>query len=294
MLERDDIRRAVEQCRALGYEGVVAAHADAKYGYLAGTDDVRLADFNQAVADPSLDAVWCLRGGYGTPRILAGVDYRSLAKAPKALIGFSDITALLLAVTRTAELVTFHAPVARGALTNFSREALQQVVGDTAPAGVLPAAPVSSQRVVATEGRIVALAAGRAEGPLLGGNLTLLCHLVGTPYLPDPDGAILFIEDVGEELYAVDRCLAHLRLAGVLERVAGVAVGQFTDLKRDTPSGALGLEEVLDSHLRPLGVPVAFGFPIGHIDDQWTLPIGVMARLDADGGTLEILESAVH
>ena len=137
------------------------------------------------------------------------------------------------------------------------------------------------------------LRGGVAEGPLLGGNLSLLQCLVGTPHLPDVDGAILFLEDVGEDLYRVDRMLAHLRMVGVLGRLAGVAVGRFTELKRAMSDGALGFDEVLATYLQPLGIPVAAGFPVGHIEDQWTLPLGVRARLDADAGELELLEPAV-
>jgi muramoyltetrapeptide carboxypeptidase len=151
------------------------------------------------------------------------------------------------------------------------------------PAGVL----------VPKENRILAIRSGIAEGPLMGGNLSLLQCLVGTAHLPDLDGAILFLEDVGEDLYRVDRMLAHLRAAGVLARLAGVAVGRFTQLQRHTSDGAFGFDEVLATYFEPLGVPVAFGFPIGHVDDQWTLPLGVRARLDAGAGELELLESAV-
>ena len=127
----------------------------------------------------------------------------------------------------------------------------------------------------------------------MGGNLSLLQCLVGTAHLPDLDGAILFLEDMGEDLYRVDRMLAHLRAAGVLARLAGVAVGRFTELKRHMSDGAFGFDEVLATYFEPLGVPVAFGFPVGHIDDQWTLPLGVRARLDAGAGELELLEPAV-
>jgi muramoyltetrapeptide carboxypeptidase len=141
--------------------------------------------------------------------------------------------------------------------------------------------------------RIVALRGGKAEGPLLGGNLTLIQCLIGTRHLPDFAGAILFFEDVGEELYRIDRMLAHLRMAGILDRVAGVAVGQVTELTRRGADGSMGYDEILATYLEPLGVPVAYGFPIGHVDDQWTLPIGVRARLDAGAGELDLLESAV-
>jgi muramoyltetrapeptide carboxypeptidase len=147
--------------------------------------------------------------------------------------------------------------------------------------------------LVPQEHRIVTLVGGTAEGPLAGGNLSLLHCLIGTPYFPDLSRAILFLEDVDEDLYKVDRMLAHLRLVGALEKLAGVAVGRFTELDRASRDGALGFDEVLATYLQPLGIPVAYGFPIGHIDSQWTLPLGIRARLNADAGELELLESAV-
>jgi muramoyltetrapeptide carboxypeptidase len=147
--------------------------------------------------------------------------------------------------------------------------------------------------LVPQENRIATLCPGVAEGPLAGGNLTLLQCLIGTPYFPELAGAILFLEDVGEELYRIDRMLAHLRLTGALRRLAGVVVGRFTEMKRFGGDGALGFDEVLAGYFEPLGIPVAYGFPVGHLDAQWTLPIGVRARLDADAGELELLEPAV-
>jgi len=140
---------------------------------------------------------------------------------------------------------------------------------------------------------LVTIVPGRAEGTLIGGNLTLLQCLIGTPWQPVFEGALLFLEDVGEDLYRVDRVLSHLRLAGALERLAGVLVGQFTGLRRSTSDGGLGFDEVLASYFEPLGVPTASGFPIGHVDEQWTIPIGARGAFDADAGELELLDAAV-
>jgi muramoyltetrapeptide carboxypeptidase len=146
---------------------------------------------------------------------------------------------------------------------------------------------------VPRQGRVVALRGGVAEGPLVGGNLTLLQCLLGTPFQPVMDGALLFLEDVHEDLYRIDRMLVHLRMAGVLDRIAGAVIGHFTAMNRQTNDGALGFDEVLETYFGPLGVPVAYGLAIGHIEDQWTLPVGVRARLDAGGGMLTILDAAV-
>jgi muramoyltetrapeptide carboxypeptidase len=293
LLERDDLTRAAALCRALGYEPVPGPHAGGRYGYFSGTDEERLADVNGAFRDPSIDAVWCIRGGYGVTRILEHVDFEALARRPRAVIGYSDITALLAGITRRAGLVAFHAPTARAEMPGFSRRHFARVLTAAEPAGTLESLPVPADVLVPRENRVVTIRGGMAEGPLAGGNLTLLQCLIGTRFLPDLDGALLFLEDVNEELYRIDRMLAHLRLAGALARIRGVLIGRFSGLERHTADGALGLDEVLEHHFGPLGVPVAHGLPIGHIDDQWTVPLGVRARFDADAGVVELLESAV-
>lgn len=293
LLERDDLTRAEALCRALDYEPVVGSNAGNKYGYLAGTDDQRLTDLNAALNDAAIDGVWCLRGGYGATRIIDRVDFEALARRPKPLIGYSDITALLNAAVRLANVVSFHGPVARASMPAFSRWHFERVLACPEPAGRLGRIADRADVLVPQENRIVTLRSGIAEGPLAGGNLSLLQCLIGTPWAPDLKGAILFVEDVGEDLYRVDRILAHLRAVGALAGLAGVLVGRFTELKRQTGDGALGFDEVLSSYLLPLGVPVAYGFPVGHIQDQWTLPLGVRARLDAGTGEVEILEAAV-
>jgi muramoyltetrapeptide carboxypeptidase len=293
LLERDDLTRAEELCRALGYVPVLGRNAYRRHGYLAGTDDERLADLNGALQDPAIDAVWCIRGGYGAIRLLDRLDYEAISRRPKAVIGFSDITALLNAITRRTSVVTFHAPVARAAMPRFSRDHFERVVGADRAAGRLARLPAPPDVLVPQENRIVTLVPGTAEGPLAGGNLTLLHCLVGTPYFPELEGAILFLEDVGEDLYNIDRILAHLRLIGALRSLAGVLVGRFTQLDRASRDGALGFDEVLATYFEPLGIPVAYGFPIGHIEAQWTLPLGVRARLNAGVAEVELLEPAV-
>jgi muramoyltetrapeptide carboxypeptidase len=292
--ERDDLTRALELCRALGYQPVAGTHTLDRYGYLAGSDEARLADLNAALRDPAIDAIWCLRGGYGITRILDQVDMDAFAARPRALIGFSDVTALLLGLHTRTGVVTFHGPMSRAPLTSFSRTHLERVLTDAAIPGRLGRLPVPAGVLAPRSPRIVSLHGGVAEGPLCGGNLSLLLALAGTRHFPDLDGSLLFLEDVGEDLYRVDRLLAHLRMLGALDRIAGVIVGQFTDMRRGAgDGGALAFDEVLATYLLPLGIPVAYGFPIGHVDDQWTLPIGIRARLDAGAGEVELLEGAV-
>lgn len=294
LLERDDLTRAQALCRALGFEPVAGAHALARFGYLAGNDDERLADLNGALTDESVDAVWCLRGGYGVTRLLDRVDFAALARRPRAVIGFSDVTALLAAVTLRAGVVAFHAPPARAPMPGFTRRHFTRVLTAPEPPGPLESLPQPADVLVAQENRVVTIRGGVAEGPLAGGNLTLLQCLIGTPFFPDLDGALLVLEDVNEDLYRIDRMLAHLRMAGLLAGVRGVLAGRFTGLDRSTGDGAFGLDEVLEHYFGPLGVPVVHGLPIGHIDDQWTLPLGVRARFDADAGTVQVLEPGVR
>ncbi|MES2304691.1 MAG: LD-carboxypeptidase [Gemmatimonadota bacterium] len=294
LLERDDRDRGAELCRALGFEPTVGPNAGKAYGYLAGTDDERLADLNAALASSSVDAVWCLRGGNGMNRIIDRVDFAGFARHPKPVIGFSDITVLLLALWKKTSVVTFHGPIARTPMPNFQRWHFDRVLTTVSAPGTLGSPAPKPDVLVPKEGRIISISPGAARGPLIGGNLTLLQALIGTPHFPDLDGAILFIEDVSEDVYRIDRMLAHLRGVGALQKVAGVAVGRFTEMKNGTDGGALGLDEVLHTYFAPLKVPVAAGFPIGHIDDQWTLPIGVTAELDATRGELALLEAAVR
>jgi muramoyltetrapeptide carboxypeptidase len=293
LLELDDQQRAAELCCALGWEPVLAPNAGAQHGYLAGTDAQRLGDLNNALGDDSIGAIWCIRGGYGLTRILAGVNYAAARRHPKVVLGFSDVTALLLALHQQTGLITFHGPVARHDMTTYTRAHLEPLVTSAAPAGELRVPPPPADVLVPLQHRVIPIAGGMAEGPLIGGNLSLVQCLLGTPYLPPLDGAILFLEDVGYELYRIDRMLSHLRLAGQLERLAGVAIGGFTEMSRRGSDGATGLDRVFSDYLTPLGIPVVLGLPFGHVADQWTLPIGTRARLDGDAGTLEVLEGAV-
>lgn len=278
------VERAMERVRSFGWEPVAGQFCRGRRGYLSGSDAERAADLNDALRDPSIDAVWFLRGGYGTMRILDEIDWPALARNPKALIGYSDNTAVHLAANAVG-VAAFHGPHPhQPAFPDFARDGLLRVLSSPEPAGVLPfPAP--------GPGRAETLAGGAADGPLVGGNLSLLSATLGTPYAVQPEGAILFLEEVGEQPYRLDRMLSHLKLAGVLDAVAGIAVGGITEAPGE--DGDRVSREVLHDRLGGLGVPVAAGFPFGHIDDNWTLPVGLRARLDADAGTLELLEPAV-
>lgn len=265
----DDLTRAIENVRSFGWEPVVGKHALARSGYFAGFDEQRAADLNVALRDPSIDAVWCLRGGYGAMRILPVIDYDAAARHPKPIIGYSDITALHSAFASRSELVTYHGPTARAALTAFSRASLACALvhgGDSC--GAAPGARV--------------LRGGTANGTLAGGNLALLSALAGTPFAPRLADTVLVLEDVDEAVYRVDRMLRQLLLAGILDGVRAIVFGACTNCPEASDDGARRLDDVIVEIADTLDVPAIAGVPVGHIEDQWTLPLGAPASLDTD------------
>lgn len=277
-----DVDTALANVTSLGWEATVAEHVLVRYSYFAATDTDRIADFNAALRDDSIDAIWCLRGGYGVMRILEHLDYDAMRRHPKPIMGYSDISALHAAVGRACEVVSYHSPNARTALTPFARESFERALlrGED-PCGFAPGART--------------IRAGRARGRLAGGNLSLISSLVGTPYHPDLDGAILVIEDTNEGLYRIDRMLTQLSLAGELSGLSGIAFGYCTQCDADESPGdarqSRTLDDVLLEFADALGIPCIAGIPMGHVDDQWTIPLGAVATLDADSLTLTVEES---
>ena len=280
------IERAVARVEALGWVPRLGACAALRHGYLAGADEDRRRDLQAALDDHTNDAIWLLRGGYGTMRILPRIDLEPLRRRPRPLIGFSDNTALHLAARRLG-VVSFHGPhPAPPDLPDFSIAALRRALEDPSAAGALPFPAGRAPRAET-------LAAGVAEGPLVGGNLTLLAATIGAPWQLDARGAILFLEEVGEPSYRVDRLLTQLLTAGVLDGIRGVAVGAFSETPNAEGADLPEIQAVLLDRLGGLGVPIAYDFPFGHIDESWTLPVGARARLDAGAGRLELLEPGV-
>jgi len=271
-----------EAIEALGLTPRRGANYYARRGYMAGTDQQRADDINAAFADPQVKAIWAT-GGWGSARVLPYLDYDQIAQNPKVLVGYSDATALLSAVHAKTGLVTFHGPFPRSRVSaTYQRDLLLEGRG----AELRNPQRIDSAETVVTEHRIRTLRGGVAEGKLVGGNLTVLSAIVGSAYLPSFDGAILFLEDVNEAVYRVDRMLTQLRLAGILDRISGFIFGNCTECDPGAGHGSLTLEEVLRDHIEPLGVPAWTGAMIGHIRDQFTLPIGVHARIDADLGEI--------
>ena len=228
-----DLEQGIQNVRTFGWEPVVGQHVLERDGYFAGSDEHRIADLNRFAADDSIDAIWCLRGGYGAMRLLHAIDYDAFSRHPRAIIGYSDITAFHSAIGQRSNVVTFHGPTARADLTPLTRDSFADVMAKTHDTDDLAC------------GGMQTLVGGRATGRLAGGNLALVSALVGTPYAWDLDGAILVLEDVSEHVYRIDRMLTQLRLSGALDRVAGIAFGGFTDIPDDAGNAERPLERAL-------------------------------------------------
>jgi muramoyltetrapeptide carboxypeptidase len=292
--ERAPYEETHERLHALGFQVKEGEHLRARYGHMAGTPQQRADDLHAMFRDPEVAGILAMTGGSGANRVLPLLDYDLIAEHPKFLGGFSDVTALITAVHVRTGLVTFHSPLGRSEWNAFSVEHFHAVAMDTQD-HTLRNVQVTGDDQVPQDGRITTLNGGMAQGPLIGGNLAVLTSLAGTPYWPSFDGAILFLEDVNEYIYRIDRMLSTLMLTGALERVAGVVLGGFTDCKPSEGSfGSLTLDEVFDDYFGGLGVPVYRGAQFGHVRRKFTLPLGVQAEIDADAGTLRLLESAVE
>lgn len=254
-----------------------------RYGYLGGQDRDRAADVNAMFADRSVKAIFTVQGGWGCSRILPLLDYDLIRNNPKIILGFSDITALLLAIQAKTGLITFHGPLGISSWSPFTIDELKAILF----AG--EARTLRNSDSVKPE----ILVPGKSRGKLLGGNLSVLAGMVGSTYLPDWDGAILFLEEVGEEVYRVDRLLTQLKLAGILDRLSGFVFGQCSKCDPENPQESLSLKEVLLDHISPLKIPAWYGSMIGHIRDIFTLPVGGQVEIDASEGTLQLLEPTV-
>ena len=288
--EAGAVDQAIAYMKELGFRVKVGESAHAKYGYLSGTDEVRARDINAMFADPEVDAIVCTRGGYGTMRMLDLLDYDVIRANPKVFVGFSDITALHIAFFEKCGLVTFHGPMATRwkpeFADGFTQPAFYNAVMKAQPLGKLVNAPDYHERKTVNS--------GCAEGLLVGGNLSLIAGTIGTPYEINTKDRILFIEEIGERTYCVDRMLTQLRLAGKFEDCAGIVFGDFNDCPVEYPEFGLTLEEVIRDVAAPCGKPIFTGLQAGHVSPKLTLPLGTCCRMDADSCTLEVLEAAVH
>lgn len=280
--ERRALDDGVRYLVSLGYKPKLYRDVCDHAGYLAGNDEERIAELHEAFADPDTKMVLAARGGYGVGRLLDRIDFAALHGRPKIVCGYSDITALHSAILRKAGVFTFHGPNLVGGLgsdspdTKFERDAAWRLFTGEAGADALLVPRGDSQT----------LSGGTAVGTLVGGNLALLLSIYGTPYSQEFGGGVLVLEDTRESLYRLDRLLTQLRLAGVLDQIAGAVLGYFT-------GAGEGLDALLDEFFAPLDVPVLKSAAVGHEHPNYPLPLGARVSLDADAGELRLAEPVV-
>ncbi|MEO1431883.1 MAG: LD-carboxypeptidase [Cyanobacteria bacterium J06633_8] len=285
IIDSADVEEARKIFTSLGLKVKTGRHILDRYGYLAGQDRNRARDVNAMFTDKSVKAIIAMRGGWGGNRILPLLNYNSIRANPKIIMGYSDITSLLLAITARSALVTFHGPVATSTWNNFTVKYVKSILFD--------AEAVTMNNTLVTKLQREIITPGKARGRFIGGNLSVINSMLGSSYLPTWKNSILFIEDIGEDVYRVDRMLVQLKNARILNQLSGFVFGQCTRCSMgDEPS--LTLMQVLQEHIRPLNIPAWYGSMIGHIRNKFTLPLGVKVEIDANSGTIKMLEAAVR
>ena len=294
IFERVRFEIAAENMAGLGLKPSFGDHVRKRHGYLAGTDEERAADLMAAFSDPNVKAIFALTGGWGAARTLAHLDFDIIKANPKVVIGYSDITSLLNAIYAKTGMPTFHGPNGTSRWRPAVVTAAKQILFEgRAP---LIRNPVPSYDTLAQHDlRVQTIVPGVAEGVLVGGNLTVLTALAGSPYMPDMRGKILFLEDIGEAIYRVDRMLSTLELSGALNQLNGIVFGGFTRVGNDGDGyGGFALMDIFDRYCKKTGIPAFYGAPFGHIASNSIMPVGVRARMDAEAGSIQLLEPSVN
>lgn len=254
-------------------------------GYFTSTDAQRAEEFMDLIEDTSVDAIFFTRGGWGCARILDLLDYNTIKNNPKIILGFSDITSLLIAITHKTGLITFHGPNGNASWEQPSYQWIEKLLfSENSVLYEAKGMQTNTQKTIIS---------GIAEGELIGGNLSVLCGIIGSKYVPSWENKILFLEEVAEEPYRVDRMLTQLKLNGVFDQLTGVVLGQFKKCIAEEPNWAFTVEEVLDQHFGNLKIPVFTGAPVGHVKDKYILPIGQNVQIDADKFTIRTLSKSV-
>lgn len=289
----EKFEKAIYNIESLGLQPHVGTYAREKTGFLAGDDDKRLADLHRMFEEDTVKAIWAIRGGYGTTRLLDHINFNTIRKNPKILVGYSDITALSNAIFARSGVIGFHGPVASSDFTEYNLEYIQKVLFEGHVKLSLSADQANSLETASAFQQKV-ITPGRMTGKLVGGNLSLLSSLAGTGYLPNLKGKLVFIEDIGEKPYRIDRMLTQLLSATNLAKASGILLGVFNDCEAESTQNSFSLDEVLRDRLGHLGIPVFYGFPFGHIKDQVTIPIGIQATFSTTERKLTYLESPVH
>jgi len=284
----------IKDCfEGMGFRTQFGEHTVDRYGHLAGRDEDRVADIHRMFADPDVRMIVCLRGGSGAARLLDKLDYRLIRRNPKIFLGYSDITAFHQAIFTQTGLLTFHGHVAT---SNWSAPIWEQFFRIFVDAEIphYSSDPISEDGIHHSEQPVSVIRPGVAEGRLLGGNLTVLAGIAGSPYFPNFEDSILFLEDIGEQPYRVDRMMSQLALSGALAKIKGFIFGQCTGCEAVDPERSLSLEQIFHDHIYPLGIPAYTGAMIGHIDEQFIVPVGARIHLDAGGGAFYPIERLVR
>jgi muramoyltetrapeptide carboxypeptidase len=289
-ITEDELKTSINNFEALGFKVVHTRNILARDGYLGGTDEQRASDLNEMFEREDIDGIAAARGGYGCTRILPLINYDLIKKNPKVLLGYSDITALLYAVFLKTGLICFHGPVGISTFNEFSTCSLKDVL-------IYPVENLTLNNPLTEEDNpeIFAIRSGKCSGRLIGGNLSLAVSLIGTPYDIDTSGKLIFLEEIGEEPYRIDRMLTQMIEAGKFKGAKGIILGKFVDCepKKDNPT-SFSLKEVLFNRLYDLNIPVIYGMSFGHIIDKFTLPFGLNAELNVNNQTITLLEKAVQ
>jgi muramoyltetrapeptide carboxypeptidase len=284
-----------EKMQNLGFTVKLGKNVDKKMGYLAGTDEQRVSDIHDMFKDDTIRAIVSIRGGYGSHRLLKYLDYQLIKSNAKIFLGYSDITSLLLAIHKLTGLVTFHGPVGISTFTEYTQKYFYNTLTRSEPVGIIDDAPYEEN--LQTSNRVITVKSGMSRGRLVGGNLTLISTTLGTPYEIDTKDKIVFLEDVGEEPHDIDRYLTHLDNAGKLEHCAGIVFDRMEGVKpadyKPSYYTNLSTEDVVFDRLKSYNIPCCIGLSFGHTPHKPTLPLGIIAELNADKGHLALLESAV-
>lgn len=280
-ITEDKIEKAKNNLLSLGLKVKEGKFIREKNGYTAGKDHERIADLHWAFGDKTIDGIWCIRGGYGCTRLLPYLDYKLIKKNPKILIGYSDITALHMAILKHTGLTSFHGPVGSSDFSPYAVEYLQKML-------FTPTVGQSIQHK--NPSSVITLSPGFAKGKLIGGNLSLISAMCGTKHLPSAKGKIVLLEDIDEKPYRIDRMLIQLEQAWDLKKAKGILLGAFTDCDSDSDR-SLTLQETLENHFKDCGIPVMYNIPLGHIEDQATYPIGIKASMDTNSKKIILLEN---
>lgn len=301
-ITEEDFEKIKVNLENIGLIAVPSKNLFKKTGYLAGTDQERVEDLHEMFARKDIAGIFCARGGYGTPRILHLINYDLIRKNPKVIIGYSDITALLIAIYVKTGLITFHGPVGISTFNDFTKNYMQQILFEASDYVDLISEPETldenEKQTSSIGNEIFKISSGKAEGNLVGGNLSLLISLLGTEFDFNPENKIIFIEEVGEEPYRIDRMLTHLINSKKIGKCKAVVMGVFSncEVKKENPSfrDSFTLREVLVDRLSSLRIPVIYGLSFGHIKNKFTLPIGVRAMIDVEKEKFALLEPAVR